>query len=68
MHKSVGAPLAATITTSALLAALIGLLTLYLLIRLPPAETRAGLRWLRFLAWVFVAAILAALARSCVRL
>ncbi len=61
MHKSVGAPLAATVTTSALLAALIGLLTLYLLIRLPPAETRAGLRWLRFLAWVFVAAILAAL-------
>ncbi len=61
VHKSVGAPLAATITTSALLAALIGLLTLYLLIRLPPAETRAGLRWLRFLAWVFVAAILAAL-------
>jgi potassium-dependent mechanosensitive channel len=61
VHKSVGAPLSATVATSALLAVLIGLLTLYLLIRLPPAETSAGLRWLRFLAWVFVAAIAAAL-------
>src|SRR5262245_55470852 len=61
MHKAVGAPLSATVATSALLAVLIGLLTLYLLIRLPPAETSAGLRWLRFLAWVVVAAIAAAL-------
>jgi small-conductance mechanosensitive channel len=34
---------------------------LYLLLRLPPAETSAGLRWVRFLAWVLVAAISAAL-------
>jgi potassium-dependent mechanosensitive channel len=60
-HKAVGAPLSATVATSALLSALIGLLTLYLLIRLPPAETSAGLRWVRFLAWVFVAVIAAAL-------
>jgi small-conductance mechanosensitive channel len=61
MHKAVGAPLSATVATSALLSALIGLLTLYLLLRLPPAETSAGLRWVRFLAWVLVAVIAAAL-------
>jgi potassium-dependent mechanosensitive channel len=61
MHKAVGAPLSATVATSALLSGLIGLLTLYLLLRLPPAETSAGLRWVRFLAWVLVAAIGAAL-------
>jgi small-conductance mechanosensitive channel len=61
MHKAVGAPLSTTVATSALLAALIGLLVLYLLIRLPPAETSAGLRWLRFLGWVFVVVIAAAL-------
>jgi potassium-dependent mechanosensitive channel len=61
MHKAVGAPLSTTVATSALLAALTALLVLYLLIRLPPAETSAGLRWLRFLGWVFVVVIAAAL-------
>jgi potassium-dependent mechanosensitive channel len=61
MHKAVGAPLSSTVATSAILSGLIGLLTLYLLLRLPPAETSAGLRWVRFLAWVLVAAIAAAL-------
>ncbi len=60
-HKAVGAPLSSTVATSALLSGLIGLLTLYVLLRLPPAETSAGLRWVRFLAWVLVAAIGAAL-------
>ncbi|MBV8744507.1 MAG: DUF3772 domain-containing protein, partial [Xanthobacteraceae bacterium] len=60
-HKAVGAPLSSTVATSALLSGLIGLLTLYLLLRLPPAETSAGLRWVRFLAWVLVAAVAAAL-------
>ena len=61
MHKAVGAPLSTTVATSALLAVLIGLLALYLLIRLPPAETSAGFRWLRFIGWVFVVVIAAAL-------
>ena len=61
MHNAVGAPLSSTVATSALLSGLIGLLTIYLLLQLPPAEISAGLRWVRFLAWVLVAAIGAAL-------
>jgi small-conductance mechanosensitive channel len=61
VHKAVGAPLSTTVATSALLAALVGVLILYLLIRLPPSETSAGLRWLRFLGWIFVIVVAAAL-------
>jgi potassium-dependent mechanosensitive channel len=61
VHKAVGAPLSTTVATSALLAALVGFLILYLLIRLPPSETSTGLRWLRFLGWIFVIVVAAAL-------
>jgi potassium efflux system protein len=60
-HKAVGAPLSSTVATSAVMSGLIGLSTLYLLLRLPPSETSAGLRWVRFLAWVLVAGVAAAL-------
>ncbi len=67
LHKTVAAPLSATVLTSALLALAIGALTLYLLLRMPPDEPalmpadKLGTPGLRFIAWLFAATLAAAL-------
>ena len=67
LHKTVSAPLSATVLTSALLAFVVGALTLVLLIRMPPDEPtlapadKLGTPGLRFIAWVFAATLAAAL-------
>jgi small-conductance mechanosensitive channel len=67
LHKTVSAPLSATVLTSALLALAVGGLTIYLLMRMPPDEPtmaptdKLGTPGLRFIAWVFAATLAAAL-------
>jgi small-conductance mechanosensitive channel len=63
LHKSVAAPLSATVATSALLSLAVGFLTLHMLIRMQPGETadvpggKLDAPILRFLAWIFVATL-----------
>jgi len=67
LHKTVAAPLSATVVTSALLALAVGALTLHLLIRMQPGASadvpggRLDAPIVRFVAWLFVIAIAIAL-------
>ena len=66
MHKGISAPISLTVATSALLALAVGLLAIHLLLRFPQGDGEAeggsaASRWLRVLAWVFIAAVTVAL-------
>jgi len=67
LHKTVSAPLSATVLTSALLSLAVAGLTFYMLLRMPPDDPvdvsadRLGTPGLRFVFWVFAATLSVAL-------
>jgi small-conductance mechanosensitive channel len=70
LHKSVGAPLSATVATSAFLALAVACLTLHLLLRGQADDDTAipgdklGTPGLRFVAWLFAATLAVALVKG----